>query len=132
MVELNGVIHHAAPDGSRKGSGGSAPETGLGWSGMEIAPCSCYSSRHFSQLPGSAVSPACHGSYGRPGGGGGWVPQVGVHRDSPARAASGGGRGKWRILLIRKLRTWEPEIWTKKEPAPPGRDWARPGARRAG
>ena len=35
MVELNRVIHHAAPDGSRKGSGGSAPEpvVGLGGSG---------------------------------------------------------------------------------------------------
>lgn len=100
MAELNGVIHHAAPDGSRKGSSGSALEPGEGWGGVEIAPSSGYSSRHFSQLPGSAVSPSCHGKFGRPGGEGGWVPQVGVHRDSPARAALGGERGKRRILQI--------------------------------
>lgn len=70
MVELNGVIHHAAPDGSRKGSGGSAPEPVVGLRGVEIAPRSSSSSRHFSQLLGSAVSPALHGSFRRPGGGG--------------------------------------------------------------
>lgn len=127
MVELNRVIHHAAPDGNRKGAVRCSGPGGAGRGG-DIAPAIPPNISPNSQAT-QYLPPAMEGS-----GGLGERRRVGA----PGRRPQGlmGGSLPWgregETENSADQAYLEMLIWTKEEPAPPGRGRAQLGLEPAG